>query len=109
MVRLLADSRQAPLEREAESLLSEKGRYGESMLLSDTVRFHIARALEQCNYNRSQTARLLGIPYSTLQGKMKKLGLVSSKSPRHEAAAAAGTMDEKGRSDPRLPPRMGWQ
>ncbi len=42
---------------------------------SDTERDKIVKALEQCKYNKSETAELLGISRKTLFNKMKKYGL----------------------------------
>jgi transcriptional regulator with GAF, ATPase, and Fis domain len=39
------------------------------------MRSHIERVLQMTNYNQSQAAKVLDLPFSTLQSKMKKLGI----------------------------------
>ena len=46
--------------------------------LADIERSHIKRILEKTNQNKTQAAKILGIPRSTLIGKMKKLGIYSN-------------------------------
>jgi DNA-binding NtrC family response regulator len=48
---------------------------GGSLRLDAVIRDHIAAVLQQTGANKSQAARLLGIPLSTLAHKMRKLGL----------------------------------
>jgi len=43
--------------------------------LDEVVREHICGVLEQTGFNQSRTARLLGLPLSTLRSKMKRLGI----------------------------------
>jgi|GEM_PF-2157716 len=47
----------------------------EELRLEEVVRRHIERVLEMTGYNQSRAAQLLGIPRTTLQSKMKKLGI----------------------------------
>jgi len=44
--------------------------------LEAAIRQHIEGVLELAGHNKSQAARLLGIPYTTLQSKMRKLGII---------------------------------
>jgi len=43
--------------------------------LEEVIRDHIGKTLAQTGYNQSETARLLGLPLSTLRSKMKRLGI----------------------------------
>lgn len=45
------------------------------LTLEATVRSHIESVLRMTGYKQSHAARLLGLPYSTLQSKIKKLGI----------------------------------
>jgi len=45
------------------------------MQLDDVIRHHIDKVLHLTGNNKSQAARLLGLPLTTLVHKMKKLGL----------------------------------
>jgi len=45
------------------------------LTLESAVRHHIERVLRMADYQQSQAARILGLPYSTLQSKIKKLGI----------------------------------
>lgn len=47
----------------------------ESLGLDDCVRNHIRHVLDLTGQNKTQAARLLGLPLTTLVNKMKKLGL----------------------------------
>lgn len=47
----------------------------EDFTLNMVIRNHIERVLQVTNYNQSRAARLLGLPFSTLQSKIKKLGI----------------------------------
>lgn len=47
--------------------------------LEHAIRTHIESVLEMTEHNKSQAARLLEIPYTTLQSKIKRLGIRSSK------------------------------
>jgi two-component system response regulator HydG len=44
-----------------------------------TERELIMRTLERTRWNRAQTARILGINYKTLQGKLRQYGLPERK------------------------------
>ena len=44
---------------------------------------HISDALEQLNWNRSETARVLGISLPTLRSKIKKYGITPRKPAAH--------------------------
>jgi DNA-binding NtrC family response regulator len=44
--------------------------------LDTAIRRHIESALEVTGHNKTRAARLLGIPYTTLQSKLKKLGML---------------------------------
>lgn len=50
------------------------------LTLESAVRHHIERVLRMADYQQSQAARILGLPYSTLQSKIKKLGIEIQKS-----------------------------
>jgi two-component system response regulator HydG len=45
--------------------------------LEEAIRRHIESALRLAGHNKTRTAQLLGIPYTTLQSKLKKLGIRS--------------------------------
>jgi DNA-binding NtrC family response regulator len=47
----------------------------EDLLLDAAIRGHIQRVLEMAGNNKSQAARLLGLPLTTLVNKMKRLGM----------------------------------
>jgi len=42
---------------------------------SDSEAARISQALDDCRWNRREAAKTLGMPYSTLRYKMRKLGL----------------------------------
>jgi DNA-binding NtrC family response regulator len=44
-------------------------------IVEQTERDVISRTLERTRWNRTQAARILGINYKTLQGKLKQYGL----------------------------------
>jgi two-component system response regulator HydG len=48
---------------------------GEDLTLAGVDRRHIERVLALTGNNQTQTAKMLGIPLSTLRNKMKKLGI----------------------------------
>jgi len=56
----------------------EEGKAGEDepLLLDCVLRSHIGRVLEMAEGNKSEAARLLGLPLSTLYNKMKRLDMV---------------------------------
>jgi DNA-binding NtrC family response regulator len=45
------------------------------LTLEAIIRHHIERVLQITHNNRTQAARMLGLPLSTLRSKMKKLGI----------------------------------
>jgi len=45
------------------------------LTLEAIIRHHIERVLQITHNNRRQTARILGVPLSTMRSKMKKLGV----------------------------------
>jgi transcriptional regulator with GAF, ATPase, and Fis domain len=47
----------------------------DDLRLETATRRHIEQVLKLTGQRQSQAARLLGIPYSTLQSKMRKLGI----------------------------------
>jgi DNA-binding NtrC family response regulator len=47
----------------------------EPLRLDSMLRLHIGRVLEMADGNKSEAARLLGLPLSTLYNKMKRLGM----------------------------------
>ena len=47
-----------------------------ALTLAEIERSHMRRILEKVNHNKTQAARILGIPRSTLIGKMKKLRML---------------------------------
>lgn len=52
----------------------------EYLTLDQAIRSHIERVLKMTGHNQSRAARVLGIPFSTLQSKIKKLGIQITKS-----------------------------
>lgn len=52
----------------------------ESLTLDQAIKSHIERVLKTTGHNQSRAARVLGIPFSTLQSKIKKLGIQITKS-----------------------------
>ena len=46
------------------------------LTLNDIERAHIQRILEKTKQNKTKAARILGMPRSTLIGKMKKLKMM---------------------------------
>jgi DNA-binding protein Fis len=50
--------------------------YMEDLTLNTVITHQIKWVLQMTNYNRSQAARILGLPLSTLRSKMKELGIV---------------------------------
>ena len=52
----------------------------ECLTLDQAVKSHIERVLKMTGQNQSRAARVLGIPFSTLQSKIKKLGIQIIKS-----------------------------
>ncbi len=60
------------IQTKAQSLVKEEAK---TLSLSEVEKKHIARILQQTNWNISQTARLLGIDRKTLYEKIRKYGL----------------------------------
>jgi two-component system response regulator HydG len=58
-------------QRSSKAAMAE----GEDLALNAIIKNHIERILQMTKYNQSQAARLLGIPFTTLQSKIKKLGI----------------------------------
>jgi len=70
------DSSLLPVEiLSAPSAMESNVSIGLEKLLADTEKRAILSVLEKCEGNKAQTARLLGIPASTLRTKMEKYGL----------------------------------
>lgn len=76
--RVDLDEEEMPLifeaELEPEKTKSESS--GSRLTLSEIERSHIQRILDDVEQNKTRAARILGIPRSTLIGKMKKLGML---------------------------------
>jgi DNA-binding NtrC family response regulator len=51
------------------------------LTLEGVIKNHIERVLWMTRYNQSQTARILGLPLSTLRSKIKKLGIETKRAP----------------------------
>jgi DNA-binding NtrC family response regulator len=68
------------------------GQKGEDLTLEAVIKSHIERVLHMTGYNRSQAARILGLPLSTLRSKMKKLG-IETEGERKAVASNPSTSD----------------
>ncbi|MBI3949497.1 MAG: sigma 54-interacting transcriptional regulator [Acidobacteria bacterium] len=88
MLRLLARVPDEPLDvkhvreqlpRGATPVVAPKA---EDWTLEAVIRNHIEKVLQVTNDNRSQAAAMLGLPVSTLQGKIKKLGIQVKRASR---------------------------
>lgn len=66
-----------------------------SQTLADLERMHIQRVLEHHGGNISQAARTLGIYRSSLQRKMRKLGVDPLEFRPHSVAPSASTQGER--------------
>ncbi len=73
-----SDDQQVPLIFEAELAPEETSPQsaGSRLTLSEMERSHIERILGSVQRNKTKAAKILGIPRSTLIGKMKKLGMM---------------------------------
>ncbi len=73
-----SDDEQVPLIFQAELAPEETSPQGPQsrLTLSEIERSHIERILDSVQQNRTKAAKILGIPRSTLIGKMKKLGMM---------------------------------
>ncbi|MBI3949217.1 MAG: hypothetical protein HY314_02005 [Acidobacteria bacterium] len=50
-------------------------RQAEDVTLEAVIKKHLEQVLQMTKYNKSQAAKILGLPLSTLRSKIKKLGI----------------------------------
>ncbi len=72
--RSILSGKKPPLAMHSSALQSEEEGLDE-FNLNNAIKIHIQKVLEFTKGNKSEAARLLGIPRTTLENKLKKLGL----------------------------------